>query len=147
MRETKEERASELCVQVTVVSAAGQVLAGLQEDALHGLPQAVLAGARHGVNFPLATDRPPVLLPRHRQQRIGGFVAEADGLLALPHGSSALDRPLVQVVSFPFVAKCTHLLWTRDRRETIYDGLFRRRQYLCFAFNLRLLPDFYVVEN
>lgn len=60
-----KKRSSELCVEVTVVSAARRDLAGLHKDSLHGLPQAVLAGARHGVNFPLTVDRPPVLLPRH----------------------------------------------------------------------------------
>ena len=56
---------SELCVCVTVVSAARWHLTGLHEDALHGLPQAVLTGARHGVDLHLTVDRPAVLLARH----------------------------------------------------------------------------------
>ena len=64
-RSRGETSRSELRVGVTVVSAARRGLARLHKDALHGFPQAVLAGARHGVNFPLAVDRPPVLLPRH----------------------------------------------------------------------------------
>lgn len=98
-----------------MVPAARGALAGLHEDALHGFPQAVLAGARHGVNFPLTVDRPSVLLPRHRQQRISGLVTEADGLLAFPHRSPALNCPLIQVVPFAFLAKSTHLLWIRKK--------------------------------
>lgn len=112
-----EESRSELRVLVTVVSAAQWNLTGLHEYALHGLPEAVLAGARHGVNLPLTVDRTSVLLPRHWQQRVGGLVAEADGLLALPHGSPALNCPLVQVVAFSFVTKCAHLLLTRGKES------------------------------
>lgn len=101
---------SELGVHVGVGSAARRALAGLHEDALHGLPQAVLAGPRHGVHLHLAVDGPPVLLPGHRQQRLGGPVPEAHGLLAPPRRAAAQHRPLVQVVAFAFVAKRAHLL-------------------------------------
>ncbi|TNN48305.1 hypothetical protein EYF80_041515 [Liparis tanakae] len=82
---------------------------------LIGTHNAVLTGARHGVNFPLAVDRPSVLLPRHRQECVGGLVTEADGLLALPHGPPTLNCPLIQVVPFPFVAEGTHFLWSRGK--------------------------------
>lgn len=44
-RNRDEMPRSELGVWVAVVSAARWALAGLHEDAFHGLPQAVLAGS------------------------------------------------------------------------------------------------------
>lgn len=111
---------SELCVWVSVASAACRALAGLHKDALRGLPQAVLAGARHGVNFHLTVDRATVLLPRYRQQRVSRLVEETDGLLALPHRSSTLNCPFIQMITFPFFAKSTDLLMRK--RHGIYDN-------------------------
>ena len=144
----EEESRSELRVWVTVVSAAQWNLAGLHKYALHGLPQAVLAGARHGVNFPLTVDRTSILLPRHWQQRVGGLVAEADSLLALPYGSPALNCPLVQVVAFSFVTKCTHLLLTRgkdSKRQALEEKMrcpwfVKGTIYMCMA----LKPESFV---
>lgn len=64
-RSRDEMPRSELGVWVAVVSAARWALTGLHEDAFHGLPQAVLAGSRHGVHLHLTVDGTPVLLPRH----------------------------------------------------------------------------------
>lgn len=114
-RRREEMPRSELSVRVTVVSAARRALIGLHKDALHGLPQAVLAGARHGMNFSLTVDRPPILLPCYRQQRVSGLVTEADSLLALPYRPPTLNCPLVQVIPFPFIAKRAHLLWTSEK--------------------------------
>lgn len=111
-RSRDEMPRSELGVWVAVVSAAHRALAGLHEDAFHGLPQAVLAGSRHGVHLHLTVDGPPVLLPSHRQQRISGLVPEAHGLLAPPHGPPTLNHPFVQVVAFTFIAKRAYFLWT-----------------------------------
>lgn len=85
-------------------------VAGLHEHALHGLPQAVLAGAAHGVHFPLSLDGPAVLLPGDGQQGVCGPVPEPNRLLALPHTAAALHRPLVQVVPLALFAERTHLL-------------------------------------
>lgn len=111
---------SELCVWVSVASAACRALAGLHKDALGGLPQAVLAGARHGVNFHLTVDGAAVLLPRYRQQRVSRLVEETDGLLALPHRSSTLNCPFIQMIAFPFFAKSADLLVRK--RHGIYDN-------------------------
>lgn len=101
---------SELSVRVAVTAAARWAFAGLHEDALHGLPQAVLAGPRHSVHLHLAVDGPPILLPSHREQRLSGPMAETHGLLAPPCRAAAQHRPLVQVVAFAFVTKRAHLL-------------------------------------
>lgn len=103
----RDSEALKLCVDVLPV---GRAVAGLHEHALHGLPQAVLAGAAHGVHFPLSLDGPAVLLPGDGQQCVCGPVPEPNGLLTLPHAATALHRPLVQVVALAFLAKRTHLL-------------------------------------
>lgn len=105
---------SELCVWVSGDSAACWALARLHKDALHGLPQGVLVGAGHGMNFHLTVDRTAVLLPRYRQQRVSGLVEEADGIVALPHRSSALNCPLIQMIAFSFLTKRTDLLTTSE---------------------------------
>lgn len=45
---------------------------------------------------------------------------ETDGLLALPYRSPTLNCPLIQMIAFPFFAKCTDLLMTR--KHGIYDN-------------------------
>lgn len=124
---------SELSVWVTVVSAACRHLTGFHKDALHGFPQAVLAGAWHGVNFSLTVDRLPILLPCHWQQCLSGLVAKADGLLSFPHRPPTLNCPLVQVIPFPFISKCAHLLSTSEKvmRE---QGLQRSHPENKFVF-------------
>lgn len=86
-RSREEMPRSELCMWVAVVSAACWALTGFHKDAFHGFPQAVLAGARHGMNLCLTVDRSAILLPCYWQQRISGFVAEANGLFTLPNGT------------------------------------------------------------
>lgn len=137
-RSREEMPRSELSVWVTVVSAAHRALTGLHKDALHGLPQAVLAGARHGVNFGLTVDRPAILLPCHRQQGVSGLVTEADSLLTLPYRPSTLNCPLVQVIPFPFVTKRAHLLCSSEkviRRQGIEDEVlsFVKAFWFCSA--------------
>lgn len=100
---------SELGVRVVPLGQGGPV-GGLDEDALHGFPQAVLAAAGHGVHLPLAVDGPSVLLARHRQRRLGGFVAQPHGLGALPQRPAALHGPLVQVVALALFAERAHFL-------------------------------------
>lgn len=86
------------------------LLAGLDEDALHGAPPGVLAGGAHAVHLALATDGVAVLFARHAQEDVGSHVFEPHRLVAPPVDAVALHRPHVQVVAFAILSKGADLL-------------------------------------
>lgn len=88
----------------------GSNLTGFHEDALHCFPVAVWAADHHAVHFSLAMDGSAVLFSRHRQQSIGGRVAEPNWVIPLPNRACTQNGPLVQMVSLTILTKGTDLL-------------------------------------
>lgn len=89
---------------------AQQLLAGLDEDPLHGAPPVVLVGSAHAVHLALAADGVAVLLARHAQKDVRAHVLEAHCLVALPVVAVALHRPQVQVVALAVLSESADLL-------------------------------------
>lgn len=96
--------------QLSVVLLHLEGLAGLHEDALHHLPVVILAGGSHAVHLLLPMDGPPVLLPGHREEDVGGGVLEAHLVIPNPVSPAAHHRPVVQVIALASLPERTHLL-------------------------------------
>lgn len=103
---------SKLCVTVMMseLIMPQRLLAGLDEDALHGAPPVVLVGSAHAVHLALTTDGVAVLLPGHTQVNIGAYVFEANGFIALPVDAVTLHFPDVQVITLATLPECADLL-------------------------------------
>lgn len=91
------------------------LLAGLDEDTLHGAPPVVLVGRAHAVHLALAADGVTVLLPRYTQEDVSAHVFEAHGLVALPMDAVTLHRPHIQVIALAMFSKRADLLVVRQR--------------------------------
>lgn len=103
-----------------------RLLAGLDEDALHGAPPVVLVGSAHAMHLALAADGVAVLLACHAQKDVGAHVFEAHGLIALPVNAIALHRPHIQIVTLAVLSEGTDLLQTTQmgvgKEKHLYSG-------------------------
>lgn len=87
-----------------------QLLAGLDEDTLHGAPPVVLVGGAHAVHLTLAADGVAVLLACHAQEDVGAHMSEAYSLITLPVDAITLHHPQVQIVTLAVLSKGADLL-------------------------------------
>lgn len=98
-------------------------LTRLHEDTLHHLPVVILAGGSHAVHLLLPMDGPPILLPGHREEDVGGGMLEAHLIIPHPVGPTAHHRPVIQVVSLTSLPEGAHLLWMK---MSLFRGWKRR---------------------
>lgn len=106
-------------VMMSELVMAYQLLAGLNEDALHGAPPVVLVGGAHAMHLPLAADGVAILLPCHTQEDVRAHMFESHSLITLPVDTLTLHCPQVQVITLAILSKGANLLETTqtDRRK------------------------------
>lgn len=95
------------------------LLAGLDENTLHGAPPVVLVGRFHAMHFTLAPDWVSILLPGHAQINVGAHMFETHVLISFPEVAITLHCPNIQVIPFTILSKSADLLQTtRWRKKT-----------------------------
>lgn len=105
-----EDLESQLCMMDLCL----QQFTGLHEDAFHGLPVVVLTWLGHTMYLLLSTYRSAILFSRDRQENFGGRMFESHFTISHPVRSITEHCPVIQIVTFTFLAKGTHFL--KDRK-------------------------------
>lgn len=115
------------------------LLAGLDENTLHGAPPVVLVGGAHAVHLALAANRVAILLACHAQKDIGAHVFEAHSLIALPVDTVTLHLPHIQTVTFTVLSKGADLLVIRQGGAEVVCVEVSASLHVCDADGLTTL--------
>lgn len=118
------------------------LLAGLDEDALHGAPPVVLVGRAHTMHLTLAADGVAILLTCHTQIYVCAHVFEAHSFIALPVDALTLHRPHVQVVALAILSKSADLLVIRQGGAEVVCVEVPASLHVCDADGLTTLDGY-----